>query len=565
MSMYKLILNIETSIPSGAGKTFVLKSNMLKYDPSEISFDLSEYPFFSPNASYNNAYSTIERMSYSEKIEVFFNESRFKYIILGQKETNKSKNDKPTDNMIHNKSNNNTSSLAKANYDMFITWMFPTSYPVSDNYVDSLSYFSSVLKPQLNIFNLFQNMFSAQFSHLNIGNEIYTIIGVTAKNDVFNHPVYNKLIQEYKDVGNINQEQLDKEDIPKKKGEIISNYFKKDEKKQSKITTCFKELVSDISKHSNNQNITDIVNEEKRQAVYNILKTLKVESEKEEIEEKAIFEALLSLYEDLDNFKSNYGLKPDSKQRLIHIANLYGQLYIKEKAIEHISRKNFDFSKETKHDREKIISAIEKFSPAFVRFLKTIEDFKENRYIQNQAWNAIVGGIDKGDSTNATNQLDMLVTCFKYPDSCFEAKNNNLLEVGLDRIRQNKEGTFDNVEAYLHMNVVQGELNSGNLSKAKCAYLDKSIGTKISNLIISKSGWDVSKKGVFFSIKDELESIQQKRNKKIEDKKNTKQKEKPKQKQNMKQKEKQKQNTKKGGRKKKKRWTRKRFSKTYLK
>ena len=60
------------------------------------------------------------------------------------------------------------------------------------------------------------------------------------------------------------------------------------------------------------------------------------------------------------------------------------------------------------------------------------------------------------------------------------------------------------------INVIEGEMNSKNYKKLKCYYLDKSLGSMFDSIFYTKNNWDISNKKIFFSIKDEVKSINEK-------------------------------------------------------
>ena len=195
---YRLKLYLDTSIDIKEETSTVFTSKMLKYEPSGgRKLALENYPMFTPYVAYPK--ERILNMKYYQRVELFFNKTKFKRIIMarwnGRKDVDKKQQKK----------------REETNLDIFIKAIMPTAYPIVNNYNKSYEYFEST-----NLFDIttkgigeglpLPRRFRKEFSHLIVNNNTYTITGITLKNDIYNHPIYSKLINEY---ANIDSADLD--------------------------------------------------------------------------------------------------------------------------------------------------------------------------------------------------------------------------------------------------------------------------------------------------------------------------------------------------------------------
>ena len=508
---YTLKVFLDLSIDINPEKETVLTSKILSYNPPKRKLMLQDLPIFSPNVPYRNLANRILNMFYYERIEVFFNPTKFKKVIMNS--WNGIKEENATERL----------KIEQQNFDIFIKAILPTAYPISNNYNKSLEYFDresysfftkgTTKGLNTSYFPFLPSRFGKEFSHIKVNGEIYTITGVTLKNDIFNHPIYSKLIQEYENIAT--NTDTDGDDpltkVDKEFKDFYDTHFSADS-----IFLSIKTLSP-----TNNDNERMYYNEiyEKVKEVKTAITNINTEMIKNTNEEAAdpksfdlFFENLNTLYEYKNYIQQVTNVSNEHK--LQKVISLFGKLYVKKKALEYIKNRDFDLSNEGTRETE-IQSLIEKYSPAFRNFSKLSTYLLTERYIQNEAWRKIIHEKDN-------SKYPHIKECKKNVNNCTDLYKNGFLEVKLDRVKDTKKNNYTIIEAHLMINVVEGEMNITNYKKLKCYYLDKSLGSMFDSIFYSNNNWDISNKKIFFSIKDEVNNInQQKKIKNNEPKKNT--------------------------------------------
>ena len=520
---YTLKVILDLSIDINPEKETVLTSKILSYNPPKRKLMLQDLPIFSPNVPYRNLANRILNMFYYERIELFFNPTKFKKVIMNS--WNGIKEENVTERL----------KIEQQNFDIFIKAILPTAYPISNNYNKSLEYFDresysfftkgTTKGLNTSYFPFLPSRFGKEFSHIKVNGEIYTITGVTLKNDIFNHPIYSKLIQEYENIA-INTD-TDGDDsitkVDKEFQDFYNTYFGSNE------NSIFDSINSNFKNTSNiNEkmyyNETYKIVKEVHTAITNIKEELEKDKDKDKNDNQnqtstqpkknldIIFENLNTLYEYKNYIKQVTNVSNEHK--LQKVISLFGKLYVKKKALEYIKNREFDLSNEGTRETE-ILSLIEKYSPAFRNFSKLKTYLLTERYIQNEAWRKIIHEKDN-------SKYPEIKECKKNVNNCTDLYEKGFLEVKLDRVKDTKKNNYTIIEAHLMINVVEGEMNIANYKKLKCYYLDKSLGSIFDSMFYSKNNWDISNKKIFFSIKDEVNNInQQKKIKNNEPKKNT--------------------------------------------
>jgi hypothetical protein len=509
---YKLKILLDLSVDTNVGKEEVLTSKMLSYNPPKRKLALQDLPIFSPFVPYSNLANRILNMFYYERIELFFNANKFKKVIMNSWDGKKEKN---VEERLK---------IEQQNFDIFIKAILPTAYPISNNYNKSLEYFDrgsysfftkgTTKGLRTSYFPFLPSRFGKEFSHIKVNGEVYTVTGVTLKNDVLNHPVYSKLIQEYENIENIGgdgdenpiakvdnefnefyakyfitDEDITKLNLPRDKESIFTSI--NDVKQPKEDPRLYNEKYEKVKEVSNAMNkIKNLLNG--RYMIHDD-RTNKVDID-------SLFENLNTLFEYREYIKQVTTVSND--QKIQKVISSFGKLYVKKKALTYIKEKDFDLTNEGSREKE-ILSWIEKYSPAFRNFSNISSEMLKERYIQNNVWRNI---IQKKDNS----QYSLIKTCKKHVDSCSEIYESGLLEVKLDRIKDTKKNNYTVIEAHLMINVIEGEMNGKNYKKLKCYYLDKSLGSMFDSIFYTKNNWDISNKKIFFSIKDEVKSINEK-------------------------------------------------------
>tara|TARA_B100000123_G_scaffold56851_1_gene39548 strand:- start:291 stop:2228 length:1938 start_codon:yes stop_codon:yes gene_type:complete len=179
--MYTLEMQILTNYSKG--KPTLLTNNMLvipELDKKEgENLALESYPFFTYKVDY-----PIQKLrsivNYQDRVNVFFNKTKFINYILKFGTNSVLKNEKQRNERMEN------------NILAMLEILFPTSFPVIDNIHTSYNFLKSEtsLKP-LYVDHLFNAGYT---SNINIDGQTKTIKKVILYNDIVNHPIYRELI-----------------------------------------------------------------------------------------------------------------------------------------------------------------------------------------------------------------------------------------------------------------------------------------------------------------------------------------------------------------------------------
>ena len=197
-TLYQLKLEIDTSLDTIGRQTFsknILNLKGYKGRPLEM------YPFFAPYKIYRKG--NIQRMTYLERVELFFNRQRFEQVVFGKKSKTRRKKQK----RARIERDEGLEVLKEKNFIFTVKMLFSTAFPIVDNFSRSSDYFRSdftsnfTLKgTNLDFFPFLSGKFDKKFSHLNLNNEIYTVTKVIWVNDIFNHPLYNRIIDNFRKI-----------------------------------------------------------------------------------------------------------------------------------------------------------------------------------------------------------------------------------------------------------------------------------------------------------------------------------------------------------------------------
>lgn len=182
----QLKMLIKTSIPD-KDEYIEFTSELLPIKSKGKPF--TKYPFFSNTHSYPKL--KLQNFKYEQVVEFFFNKDIFLNIIKNKTRKNLSEKEE------------SENEIKIANFELTLRLLFPTNFPLVNNIDNSIETIIPTKKiftlKGSNLFNILPSRFDNKFSYLKIGSETYTITKVIWKNDVMNHPIYNKIVQAYKE------------------------------------------------------------------------------------------------------------------------------------------------------------------------------------------------------------------------------------------------------------------------------------------------------------------------------------------------------------------------------
>ena len=219
----------------------------------------------------------------------------------------------------------------------------------------------------------------------------------------------------------------------------------------------------------------------------------------------------------IDLARASY-LSPDSKQYLTMIERMYEDIRIMGLALQYIRDFEFQFLRETDEDRKKIRQKIKDIFPRASEFSEQLASFAQNRRLGNLHWNKLVQG--RQINANIKAIFESLSQCYINEDCDISTDAEKYVKVELDELTRERpaDAKVEMFEAYLQLNVVEGEVTRENYERIKCRYLDEELDNMLDNFVNPQDDWNVQNEKNYFSIKD----LVVKANEEIEEKKRNK-------------------------------------------
>lgn len=535
-TLFQLKLELDTSMPSNNKMTFTKNLLNLKGYKGR---PLDMYPYFAPYKVYRKA--KIQRMTYLERVELFFNRQRFEQVIFGRKSKTKKKMAKRK----RIEMDEGLESLKDKNFVFTVKMLFSTAFPIVDNFSQSSDYFNrditrsfSFKGTNLEFFPFLSGKFDKKFSHLNLGGEIYTVTKVIWVNDVFNHPLYNRIVDNYRKIKDdmealsIREEGL----IDRKEKLMKVLYDEKDEK--------WKPIVEAIQSYTNNMegsriSETLLAIKTAKTDIYAFLEKKSEKSEEKKLEKSetsttakitkselgifftahknisnksenesykqalsAIWRKVGSFVPSIESIINSSFISGESRRFLNGISNDVEDINIMNTAIEYIKKFEFRFPKESRERRQKIKDIIRQIFPKANEFSEQLANFAKDRNIGNEKWNRLIQSRQLDETVKKS--FDKLALCYTN-DNCNVQDDDasRYIEVKLDEITNRpQDATVEMYEAFLQVNIIEGEVTNKNYNKIKCTYLDEELDNFLDNFINPQDDWNVQNEKNFFSVKE---------------------------------------------------------------
>ena len=197
-----LAIKIYTNIPDKQNQIVNFTRSMLHIpkstnaeEESEIeNVILAEIPFFTIDVEY--PVDRLNRLTYHERVNFFFNAGKFAELLRPYyvKEENQPVGESPDDSDNYY---DNRERRTRRNVMTMLEILFPSKFPVINDIHASYDFLKDKQSTRAFWFNPFQTHY---FSYLKIGGSTYTIKKTVWLNDMLNHPVYRKMIVEYRKV-----------------------------------------------------------------------------------------------------------------------------------------------------------------------------------------------------------------------------------------------------------------------------------------------------------------------------------------------------------------------------
>lgn len=541
-TLYQLKIEIDTSLDSLGRVTFT--KNLLNLKDYR-GRPLEMYPFFAPYKLYRKG--KIQRMPLLDRIQLFFNRQRFEQVIFGKKSKTKRRQRK----RARIERDEGLETLKEKNFIFTMKMLFSTAFPIVDNFSRSSDFFRSdftsnfMLKNTgIDLFPFLSGKFDKKFSYLKLNNEIYTVTKVIWVNDIFNHPLYNRIIDNFRKIKD-DMGALDKrvEGVQNSKKYLVRLFLElpiENDKRSQGASGKWESITNSLTNFKNNLGSTNIRPEILRlrdiatdiaptggnnipKGGNNILEMIeKYKDQVSNARDNTIINEVFMVIENVykENLKylvttgRNYiSLNPSELSFLLTVLNTYDSIYINTRAINYIKNFEFRFTQENKEYEEKIRRRIEEIFPRAKEFSDQLTEFAKGRTIGNSKWSKLVQSREL--SSEVKKNFEKLADCYTNENCQIDDAASEYVEVELDELtKRPSDAKVEMYEAYLQINIIEGEVTNKNYNKIKCTYLDEELDNFLDNFINPQDDWNIQNEKNYFSVKDVVAKANEDLNKK---------------------------------------------------
>jgi hypothetical protein len=495
-----LVIKIYTNIAKDKNQIVEFKRSMLvQVDTPDEETDkiaLDEYPKFTVDVEY--PVDVLNRLTYNERINFFFNSSKFVEILkphLNKEDVNDDDNDSGSYHKILEK-------RTRRNIMTMMEVLFPTKFPVINDIQTSHDYLKDTASSRPFWFNPFQKHY---FSYLNINSNKYTIKKTVWLNDILNHPHYRKIITEYIKFKKWADEQM-----------YSTNKYKNpdDQKKEyeENIKTVFEELKTEVNKLydevSSNNAAKSLTNE------FQVLKEL-VNGEYNQNNLKIYLSKGNNWItkENTNIFVTQFGNKPDR----VKLQKIYADM---KQKFENLNELDMKIEKAKTYFTQTIQASLKNSLNAIVirKFATLMSSYKSPlRETSNIDLQNLINGVQASDTPNdpsSTKFYELMEALYTKYIKNKDVKHDNLLElsnVGISYINIG-ETNKPTREVYFMFDLIDGEVTDDNVNSIYCPFIGEHLGNQLEHLIQESknegNNWAVDKNRKMFSLKDVEASIQ---------------------------------------------------------
>jgi hypothetical protein len=414
--------------------------------------------------------------------------------------------------------------------------LFPTTFPLINNIHKS---FNQKIKNNFSNFsfdNLWQrhDVYEEQtYSYLKLSGKSYTVIRIIWLNDIYNHPIYKKIVTEYRTF-NVWKES--------KKGELALEVSKLEKKISSdfgeggqyRITETERANIISQKKYNEKSQSSRYTNSDYEFERMNI----NIDKLIENIDElntlinlknppyKIILDnaiAIKSLFEQLKQNKVIFKRDLSNKVgRLISsIEAINTAKTIKEKFIDN-DELYLNYEREEDQNTQ---DELKKSYPQYSNFIQLFRQYiRPTRDTTNEGLQNLFQDFAKGSNSdellrflNPDEYFQELVSAGRDEDG-IKPRDKMNTGVGILPLTENQP----KYEIFLQVDLIEGILNDKNISKINCLYKSEYLGTELDVLLYPQSKpWELNTKRLFFSLNDkevqkEIEKIESKEKKEEE-------------------------------------------------
>lgn len=501
-----LAIKIYTNIPDKQNQIVNFTRSMLYIPKSTNDEDegerenviLAEIPFFTIDVEY--PVDKLNRLDYHERVNFFFNAGKFAEILRPYyvKEENQiaGESNDTNDNYYDNRERR-----TRRNVMTMLEILFPTKFPVINDIHASYDFLKEKQSTRAFWFNPFQRHY---FSYLKIGGGTYTIKKTVWLNDMLNHPVYRKMIVEYRKVRKLADEELySKESKFGKPEEQIKEIDGKIRIKLDEMKKIIEELnnltpipskpdkTDDFKKLynllNNDSSVSDIISNEwitakESKQVYKLRSNVEVIAAKKRT-------TLQQLAADINVHLAN---KKKIKDNLDNVNKYFTTALTKVRATNQMSQvlRKFQaimndykdpFRKSSNIYLQQLIDGLFTNDDIAAKYYKLLDAIYK-KYIRGEN----IDGEDEKLLTNGTTEPQLVNVGISY------------INIG--------ESNKPTREVYFMIDLVDGEINNENVSSIYCPFIGDYLGNQLEYLIAEarntvENKWAVDKNRQMFSLK----------------------------------------------------------------
>ena len=529
-TLYQLKIEIDTSLDTMGRVTFTKDLlNLKNYNKRPLEM----YPFFAPYKIYRKG--KIQRMPLLDRIQLFFNRQRFEQVIFGKRSKTKKKKQKRKQIELDGE----LEMLKEKNFIFTIKMLFSTAFPIIDNFSRSSDYFMNdfmnniqITTSGIDLFPFLSGKFDKKFSYLKLNNEIYTVTKVIWVNDIFNHPLYSRIIDNFRkikdDIGTLDKRIEGLQNLKRYLVRLFLELPVENDKKSQEdenggkwksITNSLKTFKGNLNENIRPEilRLRDIATDIAPNGGNDILKMINTYKDQvSNTTDNAIIDKVFMIIENKykENLKylvttgRNYiSLNPSELSFLLTVLNTYDSIYINTRAINYIKNFEFRFTQENKEYEEKIRRRIEEIFPRAKEFSDQLTEFAKGRTIGNSKWNKLVQSREL--SSEVKKNFEKLAECYTNEDC--DLKNtsaSDYVKVELDELtKRPSDAKVEMYEAFLQVNIIKGEVTNDNYKKINCTYLDEELDNFLDNFINPQDDWNIQHEKNYFSVKEIIDKV----------------------------------------------------------
>ena len=386
--------------------------------------------------------------------------------------------------------------------------LFPTKFPVINDIHASYDFLKDKQSTRAFWFNPFQTHY---FSYLKIGGGTYTIKKTVWLNDMLNHPVYRKMIVEYRKVRKWADEELySKESKFGKPKEQIKEIDSKIIKDFEEIRKIMEELNQIAITATGKAKTKDFEN------LYNLVNSIKDPTTVDNVKEIVDSDWISSNSRLINSQTNTITDKVDPlKTKLREVAKLVdNHLNKKEEIKKKLDQVNKYFTTSLPY-----VNATGQMSQVLRKFQAIMNEYKypfrksSNIYLQQ----LIDGLLTTTANATAEKYYKLLNAIYKkyIRSEEIDATEETLLTGGTDEPQLVNVGiSYINIgesnkptrEVYFMIDLVDGEINNENVSSIYCQFIGDYLGNQLEYLIAEarntvENKWAVDKNRQMFSLK----------------------------------------------------------------